>query len=242
MCDILSLVFVFQGVIEMEKIINQFGWILVIVMAVAQLVIFFSLLKKYLYSRKHVCLYMMFLALALFYEAAAVGIGRFLGTDTLLEILNRIRYILHGLMMPLLLPVCAYAAEMKDSGKRVIWIVMLICIIAGTVAGRFTRLEPVTAAGTLRYAAAESTPFWVTAINTYLSLGMTVPVVITGIIMIFKAKTLWMFLAGAAIAGFSYLGLFTGHNDLRFMIMMAGNLLMTLFFLLYAGKLKRSYL
>ena len=75
-----------------------------------------------------------------------------------------------------------------------------------------------------------------------MSLGMTVPVVITGIVMIFKARTLWMFLAGAAIGGFSYLGLFTGHNDLRFMTMMAGNLLMTLFFLRYAGKLKRSYM
>jgi hypothetical protein len=226
----------------MRDIMLMTGWIRVPVMALAELVVFFGLLKKYLYSRKHVALYMMFLALALFYEAAVVGLGRFLGNGTLLEILNRIRYILHGLLMPLLLPICAYALEMRDSGKRIIWIIMLICIIAGTAAGRLTVIEPQNVAGILRYAPAESTSLRVSAINTYLSLGMAVPVVITGIIMIFKAKTLWMFLAGAAIGGFSYLGLFTGNNDLSFMIMIAGNLLMTLFFLLYTGRLKRSYL
>lgn len=226
----------------MMKIILQFGWILVLVMALAQLVVFFGLLKKYLFSKKFVCLYMMFLTLALFYEAAVVGIGRFLGEGTLLMILSRIRFILHGLMMPLMLPICAYALEMKDSGKRVVWIIMLICMIAGTVAGAFTKLEVIEMAGTLRYAASAATPLWVSMINKYLSLGMAVPLVITGIAMIFKAKTLWLFLAGASVGGACYLGLFTGNDDLLFMIMIAGNLLMSLFFLLYAGKLKKAYL
>lgn len=226
----------------MMKIILQIGWILILIMAIAELVVFFGLLRKYLFSKKHVCLYMMFLTLALFYEAAVVGIGRFLGESTLLMILSRIRFVLHGLVMPLMLPVCAYALEMKDSGKRVVWIITLICIIAATVAGAFTGLEVTETAGTLRYAASAATPLWVSMINKYMSLGMAAVLIITGIAMIFKARTLWLFLAGAAVGGACYLGLFTGNDDLLFMIMIAGNLLMSLFFLLYAGKLKRSYL
>ena len=226
----------------MIKILLLIGWILVLVMALAELVLFFGLLKKYLYSKKLVCLYMMILALGLFYDAAVVGVGRFLGAGTLLMRLSKARFIVRGVLMPLLLPVCSYAMEMKDSGKRIMWILMLICIIVGTVAGVFTKLDVQTVAGVTRYAASDATPLWASMINRYLPLGMIVPVVITGFVMIFKAKTLWMLLAGVALCGFTYLGMFTGHTELMFLAEIAGNMFMTLFFLLYAGKLKKSYL
>ena len=225
-----------------RNIVMAIGWVLVILVAIAELVTFFGLLKRYLYSKRKVCVYMTILALGLFFDAAVLSAGKFLGTGSLLMALSKARLIVRALVIPLIIPICAYALELKNSTKRVFWLLFLACAIAGTVAAVFAKLEPSDLTGIIRYASSPATPLWADAITVYMPLGIYAILIISGFAMIFKAKTLWILLAGIAVAGLTVVGQFTGFTDLIFLFSLFGEMLMLRFFQFYTQKLKKSYL
>ena len=225
-----------------RNIIMVIGWVLVILVAIAELVTFFGLLKRYLYSRKKVCIYMAILALGLFFDAAILSAGRFLGVGSLLMALSKARLIVRAVVIPMILPICAYALELNNTAKRILWILMLVCVGVGVAAVIFTKLESSDLCGILRYAASPETPFWADAITVYMPLGIYAFLIICGFAMIFRGKTLWILLAGLAVAGLTVVGQFTGFTDLIFLFSLFGEMLMLRFFQFYTQKLKKSYL
>ena len=227
----------------LRNILTAAGWIIVMVIALAELVLFFRLLKRYLYSKKFVCLDMAILTLGLFFDAAILSAGRFIGADTLLLALTKARLIVRTVVIPLILPICAYALDMKDSGKRVFWIITLLCMAAGVAAAVFTPLKTDDTAGIVRFCSSVgSAVTWHGLINQYLPLGILVIEIICGFVLIFKAKTLWFLLGGILNVGIHVRCLYFGYQDLLFLIGLFGELLMILCFWLYTRKLKKAYL
>ena len=227
----------------LRNILVNAGWIIVMVIALAELVLFFRLLKRYLYSKKFVCLDMAILTFGLFFDAAILSAGRFIGADTLLLALSKARLIVRAAVMPLILPICAYAMDMRDSGKRVFWIITLLCMAAGIAAAVFTPLKPDDTAGIVRFcSSAVSTVTWYGLINQYLPLGVLGIEIICSFVLIFKARTLWFLLGGILNVGISVRCLYFEYRDLLFLIGLSGELLMILCFWLYTRKLKKAYL
>jgi hypothetical protein len=89
-------------------------------------------------------------------------------------------------------------------------------------------------AGIARYTSGEATPAWAGAVSGILSYGTVIPLILAGIAVWIRQKTPFLFLSGFLMFLFSALGPATGNFDLIFYISMYGEVLMVLFFYLYA--------
>lgn len=191
--------------------------------------------KKYSSSKNPMFLCMALITTGLFIDALGISLGSVL-TGNVLTVVSRIRFISHGILIPLLLPICAYALVLNKTWMKAVWILTAILMIAGMAEAIATVFEPDTIAGVTRFKAAASTPGWASAISKALSFGTVIPLMISGIIVWIKQNTPFLFLSGFSMFAFSALGPATGNSDLIFYISMFGEVLMVLFLYLYAEK------
>ena len=164
-----------------------------------------------------------------------LSLGTFMQEGSALAGLSQVRYISHGALIPLLLPICAYALDFKKTGKTVTWAVTAVLIGVGIASGIATVMIP-EHFGLLRYAcdnSAGATPTWAVLVSgVLLAVGMILPVIAAGIVVWIKQKTASLFLAGALMFAFSGVG--AAFGDFMFFISMFGEVCMILFFVRYA--------
>lgn len=184
-------------------------------------------------TRQPISFWAAVLTVGLILDAAMIGLGSVLSAQ-ILETISPIRFVAHGLLIPLLFPICAYALDLKKSIMTGIWVVTAFLMIAGVAQALETVLELREIAGVIRYASGEGTPRWANAISRLLSFGTVIPMMIVGILAWASQKTPDLFEAGLFMFAFSALGPATGNADLIFFISMFGELLMVLFLYRYA--------
>lgn len=112
----------------------------------------------------------------------------------------------------------------------------VLVMLAGAAQGFATDLELVQAAGVVRYASSEATPTWAETISRMLSFGTVIPLMVCGVIAWVRRKTPMLFLSGLFMFVFAAVGPATGNMDLLFLFSMMGEVLMLLFFWLYARR------
>lgn len=179
------------------------------------------------------------LTLGLILDAALIGFGSVLDPETLAK-LSPVRFLAHGLLIPLLLPICGCSLGWKKPAMIAIWIGTVLLMAAGVAQALFTVLELREIAGVKRYAAAEATPRWASLISQILSFGTVIPMIIAGIAVWIKQKNPCLFFSGFLMFAFSALGPATGNTDLIFFISMFGELLMVFFLWLCAKRAARK--
>ena len=220
----------------MQALLNTICPILVWVIAAFQLVMLLSFMKKYGKTKNPLFLCSGLVAFGLFYDALILSFGTFMQEGSLLSGLSQVRYISHGALIPLLLPICAYALNFKKTGKLVTWIITAALMAVGIGSGIATVMIPENF-GVLRYAcdnAPGATPTWAVLVSgVLLAVGMIIPVIIAGIIVWIKQKTPSLFLAGALMFAFSGVG--AAFGDFMFFISMFGEVCMITFFMVYAN-------
>lgn len=215
--------------------------VLLWVIALFQLVMLLRFFRNFSKTGNPLFLLSGLVACGLFYDSLILALGSVLPEGALLQGLSQVRYISHGALIPLLLPICAYALNFKKAGKVIVWVITGILIVLGIGSGIVTATvcEKV---GVVRYACDQAnTPGWAyTVSSSVLAYGMVIPLVIAGIIVWAKQKTPRLFLAGFLMFAFSALGPATGNFDLIFFISMFGEVCMILFFMLYARRNQKS--
>lgn len=209
--------------------------VLLWVIAIFQLVMLVSFFKQYGKTKNMLFLLSGLVACGLFYDSLILSLGTVLPEGGLLKGLSQLRYISHGALIPLLLPICAYALGMKKTGKTIVWIITGVLIALGIGSGVVTSTVAENV-GTVRYACEKAaTPGWAYTVSTsVLAYGMVIPLIIAGIIVWVKQKTPSLFLSGFLMFAFSALGPASGNFDLIFFISMFGEVCMILFFMVYA--------
>ncbi len=194
------------------------------------------MLRSYLKTKNILMLFSGLITAGLFYDALMLAMGSVLTEGPLLMGLSRLRFVSHGGLIPLIFLICAYALDFKGVWKKIAWVFTGILVIAGIAEGFAVELVAKNAASIVRYASGDGTPGWAEAISGILSYGTVVPLMIAGIVEWVKQKTPTLFLSGFLMFAFSALGPASGNFDLIFYISMYGEVLMALFFYLYAKK------
>ena len=206
----------------------------------AEAVIAVLLLALWNKKKQPIALLSFLVTLGLILDAAIIGLGSCL-SEGVLKAISPVRFIAHGLLIPLLFPLCGYALNLKKPVMVVLWIFTGLLMVAGAAEGACTVLELREIAGVTRYASGDQTPAWADMISKVLSFGTVIPMMIVGIIVWVKQKTPHLFLSGFLMFVFSALGPATGNSDLIFFISMFGELFMVLFLYFYAcRKAKRK--
>jgi len=219
----------------MRDFLLNHGPLIVSVLCALELLFGILLLTGYLKSKKTVALLMALISFALCYDALVLAIGSRL-SEGLLRGLSQFRFIFHGLMIPLLLPICAEALHFKKNVKTIVYAVTAVIMIIGAACGVMTKLDISNVAGITRCLSSDATPKFADKFLRILSYGTVVPLIIGGIFVWIKQKTPALFLSGVLMFAFSALGPATGNFDLIFLIGMFGELFMILFFYIYACR------
>ena len=203
------------------------------IITVAELVFTCLLFSRYAKSKNILFLLSGLICVGLTYDALALALGSFMTEGALLAAISRMRYVLHGGLIPLLFLICAYALNFKGFWKIAVWVLTGILTLLGIADGCIRELGVANVAGICRYISL-SAPAWAEIVNSLLTFGTVIPMMAAGIVVWVKQKTPHLFLSAFLMFAFSGLG--AACLELMFYISMYGELLMALFLLLYADK------
>ena len=205
----------------------------VMLWVISILELFFTLLLFRSYSGKRNIIYLLsgLICVGLTYDALILALGTFMKEGAALMALSRMRYVLHGGLIPLIFAICAYALNFKGFWKKAAWVLTGVLIALGIADGCIRVIGPTTVADVCRYASV-SAPAWADIVNSLLTFGTVIPMMIAGIVVWRRQKTPYLFLSAFLMFAFSGLG--AACLELMFYISMYGELLMALFLYLYA--------
>lgn len=210
--------------------------ILIWCISAAEMLLLVLSLRDYLKTRSRLILCVSLITLGLFLDALIISLGSLLHGG-ILAMLSRLRFISHGLLIPLLFPICAYSLGFSKVWCKITWGFALILSLCGLAEALATELDVQVIAGVTRYTSVKGlTPAWASGISSLLSFGTVIPLMIAGIVVWFRKKTSFVFLAGFLMFAFSALGPATGNADLIFYVSMFGEILMILFLYLFSRK------
>ena len=188
---------------------------------------------KFKKDKSLMTLCMLLIDIGLFVDALFIVLGAVV-PGGLSEAVSRIRFISHGILIPLMFPICGYGLKLKGKAMKAVWIFTAIICVLGFAEGLATHLEVREIGKIIRHASADTTPAWAETVSSILSFGTVIPLMLVGIIVWIKQKTPHLFLSGFLMFAFSALGPATGNADLIFFISMIGEILMVAFFYFYA--------
>ncbi len=204
-------------------------WVITVLEAV------FTILLVIHYRKNKNLIYLLsgLICFGLTYDALVLALGSFLTEGALLMGLSRLRYVFHGGLIPLIFLICAYALDFKGFWKYAAWIFTLVLIALGVADGCIRTIGVTEVAGICRYASVYA-PAWAETVNSLLTFGTVIPMMIAGVFVWKKQKIPFLFLSAFLMFAFSGLG--AACLELMFYISMYGELLMALFLFLYANK------
>ena len=207
------------------------------VISAVELVFTVLLFSRYARSKNLIFLLSGLICVGLTYDALVLAFGSFLAEGPVLMALSRMRYVLHGGLIPLIFVICAYALNWKGFWKGFAWGFAGVLIVLGIADGCVRQIGVETVAGICRYASV-SAPAWAEIVNSLLTFGTVIPMMVAGIVVWVKQKTPHLFLSAFLMFAFSGLG--AACLELMFYISMYGELLMALFLYFYAAHKSKA--
>lgn len=209
-------------------------WIIVAIEAILGV----SLAAAYKKDKRPIIICMILVDFGLLVDALLINLGGFFDGG-LPEPVSRLRFILHGMLIPLIFPICGYSLKLKRKVMSVIWALTAVVMVLGLAEGMSITLELIQLGDVVRHNSADFSPAWAETIRSFLSFGTVIPLIIVGIAVWIKQKTPTLFLSGFLMFIFAALGPATGNFDLLFVITMIGEVLMILFFMLYVRSIAK---
>ena len=197
--------------------------------------LFFTVLlfSRYIKTKNLIFLLSGMICVGLTYDALALALGTVMADGPVLLAISRLRYVFHGGLIPLIFAICAYALNFNKVWKIVAWVFTGVLIVLGIADGCIRQIGVQTVAGVCRYVSV-SAPAWAEIVNSLLTFGTVIPMMIAGIVVWVKQKTPHLFLS--AFLMFLFSGLGAACLELMFYISMYGELLMALFLYFYASR------
>jgi len=197
--------------------------------------LFFTVLlfSRYMKTKNLIFLLSGMICVGLTYDALALALGTVMADGPVLLAISRLRYVFHGGLIPLIFAICAYALNFNKVWKIVAWVFTGVLIVLGVADGCIRQIGVQTVAGVCRYVSV-SAPAWAEIVNSLLTFGTVIPMMIAGIVVWVKQKTPHLFLS--AFLMFLFSGLGAACLELMFYISMYGELLMALFLYFYASR------
>ena len=164
------------------------------VITLAELIFTYLLISHYTKTKNIIFLLSGLICVGLTYDALALALGSFMTEGKALLAISRLRYVFHGGLIPLIFTICAYALNFKGIWKKAAWILTGVLIVLGVADGCIRVIGPVEVAGICRYASV-SAPAWAEIVNSLLTFGTVIPMMVAGVVVWVKQKTPHLFLS-----------------------------------------------
>ena len=204
--------------------------------AVLYALIFVLSLREYFKMKRLVFILLMIECIGFIYDSLIMLIGKELSEESL-KGTNIVRYILHGILVPILIAFTGYALQFRRDKLYINWIITIVCIILGLAAAICTKMSIEEEFGKIiRCGIDEDTPGWVNPIDTIMNIGSVIYMLIAGIILLIVKRDFFYFLSGLLMLIFSAIGPASGNSDLNFILSVYGEVLMIIFLFVFFKK------
>ena len=121
----------------------------VITCTVLYTIIFILCFREYFKIKRLVFILLMIECIGFIYDGLIMLIGSKL-SDSALKSTNIIRQILHGILIPILIPFTGYALQFRRDKLYKNWVITIICIIIGLASAIATKMEILEEFGKLK--------------------------------------------------------------------------------------------
>ena len=157
-------------------------------------------------------------------------------TENILLFFNKLRFIFHGLIVPILILFSAYALHLEECFFYCNIITNIIISIYGIIIGYICKLEIVENHVLKRCTFSSNEHKFVIISFILMNIGCVIYMIIAGIILLVKQREYYFFLSGLFRLIFSAIGPILGKSDLDYLISMYGEVLMIVFLYLFFQK------
>lgn len=200
-------------------------------------IIIYSIISKltisyYLNNKDIILIFFLIEIFGLIYDGAIILLG-FLMSGGILLFFNRLRFILHGILVPLLILFSAYALKSTGRVFYVQLIILIILSIIGMIAGIIAKLKIVEDAVLKRYTFNEDKTSLIMIIFNVMNIGSVLYMIVVGVLLLIRSKEYYFFLAGIFMLIFSAIGPAIGKIELNYLLSMYGEVLMVVFLYLF---------
>ena len=192
-------------------------------------------ISHYLNNKDIIIIFFLIEIFGLIYDGAIILLG-FLMSDSVLLFFNRLRFILHGILVPLLILFSGYALNATGKYFYIHLGILIILSIIGMIAGIITKLKIVEDATLKRYTFDEDMSSFIMITFTLMNIGSVLYMIVVGVFLLITRKEYFFFLAGLFMLIFSAIGPSIGKSELNYLLSMYGEVLMIIFLYLFFKK------
>ena len=192
-------------------------------------------IQKYFQTRDYILIIFLILELGLIYDIIIILLG-FLMPNDLLLFFNKLRFILHGILVPSLILFCGYA--LNASGKFYYGHLFfnIILTITGLILGIITKLTIVEGSLIKRCIFSKDNSLIIILIFSFINIICVIYMIIVGIILFINKREKFFLLSGIFMFLFSAIGPTIGKTYLNYLFSMYGEILMVIFLYLFFRK------
>ncbi len=220
----------------MEKIFNALTVPVVWIVSVIELALLVYLVYKFVKTKSLFILMTAIITFGLFFDAFIISLGSVISAEKMLFV-SRVRFILHGGLVPLLFIIAEESIEMKKPLKITFFVLTGVFIAIGIVNSFLATYKVTELAGVSRLVVdKEVTPKIVQKIPTVFNVISIIPLIVIGIIQIKKNKNVHLLLSGALMFFFSVIGPVLGLFNYLFLLSMFGEICLIVFAILFYLK------
>ena len=192
-------------------------------------------ISAFLLKKEIILILLLIEIIGLIYDGIIILLG-FSMSDNVLRFFNRLRFIFHGLLVPLLVVFCGYALNLSEMKFYINLIIAVILSILGVILGIIANLEINEGELIKRCTFSKDDSRTVKMLFTLMNIGCVIYMIVVGIILYVKNKDYLFFLSGFFMFVFSAIGPATGNSDLNYLLSMYGEVLMIIFLYLFFRK------
>ena len=153
--------------------------------------------------------------------------------NNLLLSFNKLRFILHGLLVPLLILFCGYALNASGKFYYGHLSINILFTITGLILGLITKLTIVEGSLIKRCTVSKDNSLIIILIFSFINIICVIYMIFVGIILFIKKAEKFFLLSGIFMFLFSAIGPAIGKTYLNYLFSMYGEILMVIFLYLF---------
>ena len=192
-------------------------------------------ISRYFETKEKILILFVVQIFGLIYDGLIILLG-FSMSEGVLMFFNQLRFIFHGILVPLLILFSGYALDLKNISFYINLFINIILSIIGLILGAIAKLKIVEDTVLKRCTFANDIPPIIKIIFTVMNIGSVIYMIVVGIILFLRKKDYFFFLSGLFMLIFSAIGPATGNADLNYLLSMYGEVLMIIFLYLFFIK------
>ena len=157
-------------------------------------------------------------------------------SEVILLFFNRLRFIFHGLLVPLLIIFSAYALNVIGKYFYIHLSINIILSLIGVIIGIITKLKIVEDTVLKRCNFSEDASKFDLIMINIMNIGCVLYMIVVGVLLFIKKKEYFFFLSGFFMLLFSAIGPAVGMSELNYILSIYGEILMIIFLYLFFKK------